>query len=83
MTIHLAFILYHFSDPSLTDIYIFIYVEIQKDDALNAQHSVEEAMTNALLRDCHKCSTRFFKEEGCNKMTCPKCRAVMCYVCKL
>ena len=25
---------------------------------------------------------RFFKEEGCNKMKCPKCGQSMCYLCR-
>lgn len=25
---------------------------------------------------------RFIKESGCNKMTCPKCKATQCYVCR-
>jgi hypothetical protein len=24
----------------------------------------------------------FVKESGCNKMTCPKCRSLSCYVCR-
>lgn len=37
-------------------------------------------MTEALLRKCYKCTRTFFKEEGCNKMTC-FCGAMMCYIC--
>jgi len=38
-------------------------------------------MFNAVVRKCPKCKKPFFKEEGCNKMTCP-CGAVSCYLCR-
>ncbi|KAJ3129993.1 hypothetical protein HK098_007259 [Nowakowskiella sp. JEL0407] len=55
--------------------------EVQKDTTLNAQHQIEEAMSLALLRECPKCKKKFFKEDGCNKMTCT-CGQIMCYVCR-
>lgn len=45
-----------------------------------AYHYLEEKMTKALIHTCYKCNRPFFKEEGCNKMTCI-CGAVMCYIC--
>lgn len=56
--------------------------EAEKDKVLDARHAVEEAMTKALMRNCPKCGQNFVKESGCNKMTCPKCRALSCYVCR-
>ena len=44
------------------------------DGKIDARHTVEEAMTNALVRSCNKCKTNFIKESGCNKMTCPSCK---------
>ncbi|KAK9248374.1 hypothetical protein V1506DRAFT_333132 [Lipomyces tetrasporus] len=55
--------------------------DLAKEDGLTARHQVEEAMTQALLRECSKCRQRFIKEDGCNKMTCSNCRNIMCYVC--
>ncbi|XP_050501008.1 uncharacterized protein LOC126880956 isoform X2 [Diabrotica virgifera virgifera] len=55
--------------------------EVEKDDDVKARVYVENKMTEALLRKCYKCAKSFFKEEGCNKMTCV-CGATMCYVCK-
>jgi hypothetical protein len=44
---------------------------------------VEMAMSNALIRNCSNCDIRFSKVDGCNKMTCPLCKHVMCYVCRM
>lgn len=52
-----------------------------QDKKLDHRHTVEEAMTDALVRTCNKCKNRFIKEDGCNKMTCTKCRNLQCYVC--
>lgn len=52
-----------------------------KDAALEQRHKIEEAMTAALIRSCATCSKPFVKEQGCNKMTCPSCGTVQCYVC--
>ncbi|KAF9432424.1 hypothetical protein BGZ76_010827 [Entomortierella beljakovae] len=40
--------------------------EQEQDNVLNAQHKVEEKMTQALLRECPKCKSRFYKTEGEN-----------------
>ena len=44
---------------------------------------VSETLTNALTHKCPKCSTKYIKEDGCNKMTCPTCGSYSCYVCNL
>ena len=49
-----------------------------KDPVLRAQ----EAMTAATVRKCPRCATPFEKRDGCNKMTCSKCRCISCYLCK-
>ncbi|KAJ3084532.1 hypothetical protein HDU99_000278 [Rhizoclosmatium hyalinum] len=58
-------------------------VKAAKDDVLNVRHTIEEAMTQALLRKCNNCASQFYKTEGCNKMTCPRCQTIMCYFVKL
>ncbi|KIO29765.1 hypothetical protein M407DRAFT_70089, partial [Tulasnella calospora MUT 4182] len=56
--------------------------EVVDDRNLDARHAVEEAMTEALMRKCPKCSKAFIKENGCNKMRCPYCQTLSCYVCR-
>ncbi|KAL5525503.1 hypothetical protein ACEPAG_6839 [Sanghuangporus baumii] len=56
--------------------------EAEEDTGLNARHKVEEAMTEALMRNCPRCKKAFIKESGCNKMTCPNCRTLSCYICR-
>lgn len=52
-----------------------------KDKKANSRHTIEEAMTAALIRSCNKCKKQFIKDYGCNKMTCPSCQNVQCYIC--
>ncbi|OAX33875.1 hypothetical protein K503DRAFT_775132, partial [Rhizopogon vinicolor AM-OR11-026] len=56
--------------------------EVSKDEELDVEHTVEEAMSRALMRNCPKCQKAFIKEDGCNKMTCPNCRTLSCYSCR-
>ncbi|KJA18481.1 hypothetical protein HYPSUDRAFT_144920, partial [Hypholoma sublateritium FD-334 SS-4] len=56
--------------------------EAEADKHLDGRHTIEEAMTAALMRNCPKCKKAFIKDEGCNKMTCPTCRTLSCYVCR-
>ncbi|OJA15761.1 hypothetical protein AZE42_05347 [Rhizopogon vesiculosus] len=56
--------------------------KVPTDKELDIQHTVEEAMSRALMRNCPKCRQAFIKERGCNKMTCPNCRTLSCYSCR-
>lgn len=56
--------------------------EVEKKDVTDYRKKVEEAMTESLIRTCPKCKSKFFKAEGCNKMTC-SCGAYVCYVCRM
>ncbi|GAQ06194.1 hypothetical protein ALT_3515 [Aspergillus lentulus] len=56
--------------------------EAKKDRGVSERHLVEEAMSEALIRNCPRCKIKIVKEFGCNKMTCPSCRCCMCYLCK-
>jgi TRIAD3 protein (E3 ubiquitin-protein ligase RNF216) len=61
--------------------------EVEKKVQASFRLSVEEAMSEAFIRECPGCkakgvSSRFFKGGAdCNKMTCPKCNGWVCYVC--
>jgi TRIAD3 protein (E3 ubiquitin-protein ligase RNF216) len=56
--------------------------EMEEDKHLDARHAIEEAMTHALMRNCPNCQKAFIKEYGCNKMTCPNCQTMSCYICR-
>ncbi|KAF6740982.1 hypothetical protein DFP72DRAFT_1026447, partial [Ephemerocybe angulata] len=56
--------------------------EVEEDRHLDGRIQIEEAMTKALMRSCPKCGKGFIKTDGCNKMTCPQCGTLSCYVCK-
>ncbi|KAJ7219375.1 hypothetical protein GGX14DRAFT_591832, partial [Mycena pura] len=56
--------------------------EMEEDKNLDGRHTIEEAMTRALMRNCPRCQKAFIKDAGCNKMTCPNCSALSCYVCR-
>jgi TRIAD3 protein (E3 ubiquitin-protein ligase RNF216) len=43
---------------------------------------VEEKMSEAVVRTCPHCHAQFMKEEGCNKMECPRCKTWICYFCR-
>jgi len=54
---------------------------VEKDVETKARTKLENAMTEAMVRQCPKCKNRFFKTEGCNLMHC-SCGATMCYLCR-
>lgn len=58
--------------------------EVEKQTETDGRKKVEEAMSEARIRTCPKegCGNRFYKVDGCNKMTCPKCRTFSCYICR-
>ena len=57
--------------------------EVEKKNVTSMRVSVEEAMSEARIRECPnpKCKKRFFKTEGCNKMSCA-CGKKICYICR-
>lgn len=55
--------------------------EVEKEKETSYRTFVENKMTEAMIRTCWHCKKRFFKVEGCNKMTCT-CGASMCYLCR-
>ncbi|XP_069117646.1 uncharacterized protein [Argopecten irradians] len=55
--------------------------EIERQGETNMRTYIETCVSEAMLRQCHRCQKRFFKEYGCNKMTCT-CGASQCYICR-
>ena len=55
--------------------------KIHTDHKDQGRKKVEEAISDAKIRHCPKCSTAFIKSDGCNKMKCP-CGILMCYICR-
>lgn len=53
-----------------------------EEEVVTTSNLIAEAMTSALTRECPGCKAKFFKSEGCNKMTCV-CGKQMCYVCRV
>ncbi|KAI1203855.1 hypothetical protein F5X97DRAFT_3602 [Nemania serpens] len=56
--------------------------EADADRGLDVRHILEEAMSEALIRRCNKCTSPFIKQDGCNKIKCNKCGTVQCDVCR-
>lgn len=55
--------------------------EFKKENGIDERHAIEEARTEALVRDCNKCKVRILKDEGCNKIICTNCRSCICDYC--
>ncbi|XP_021369677.1 uncharacterized protein LOC110460829 [Mizuhopecten yessoensis] len=55
--------------------------EIERQGERNMRTYIELCVSEAMLHKCHNCQKRFFKEYGCNKMTCT-CGASQCYLCR-
>lgn len=55
--------------------------EFSKENRQSLRKTVEEAMTEALMRKCKKCGLGYVKESGCNKIQCSRCKTMSCYVC--
>lgn len=57
--------------------------ESHTDKLEKCVHDVEEAMTQAKVRQCPNCNTKFLKDKDfCNKLKCPSCKTAICYVCR-
>uniref|UniRef100_A0A914QHK3 ATP-dependent RNA helicase n=1 Tax=Panagrolaimus davidi TaxID=227884 RepID=A0A914QHK3_9BILA len=54
--------------------------ELERQQASLRQ--IEPQMSEIVIRKCRNCNVAFVKSDGCNKMTCTKCGATSCYVCR-
>ncbi|ESO86150.1 hypothetical protein LOTGIDRAFT_129699, partial [Lottia gigantea] len=55
--------------------------EVEKKTETDMRTFIENKISESMLRTCTTCKKRFFKDFGCNKMTCT-CGTTMCYVCR-
>jgi len=61
--------------------YGLICEDVETQDESQLRRKTEEAMTEALVRKCPKCTKMLIKDAGCNKLTCP-CGTLLCNICK-
>lgn len=57
--------------------------EVEKDDEVRMRTYIENKMAEAMIRSCYNCNRPYIKQDGCNKITCCNCGALMCYICRL
>mmetsp|Transcript_19069 Transcript_19069/g.31890 ORF Transcript_19069/g.31890 Transcript_19069/m.31890 type:complete len:1165 (+) Transcript_19069:214-3708(+) len=55
--------------------------EISDSAALNTNEVATALWVQANTKKCPKCKTPIEKDEGCNHMTCKKCRYDFCWIC--
>lgn len=60
---------------------IFKPDETMREKVSYIDRMINEISTSKLTHSCIACGTKFYKEEGCNHMTCPKCKTHSCYLC--
>jgi TRIAD3 protein (E3 ubiquitin-protein ligase RNF216) len=48
---------------------------------IDKERLVEAKMNEAIVKVCPKCDAHFVKDEGCNKMECPRCNTWICFWC--
>ncbi|CAF0801568.1 unnamed protein product [Adineta steineri] len=84
------------NSPVIWDMNIYLYeaahqqnvmmmlhaLALEKGIELEKRKFIEEHVTEAMIRKCPRCTQRFYKVEGCNKMTCSSCGLFICYVCR-
>ncbi|KAJ3874538.1 hypothetical protein F5051DRAFT_335588, partial [Lentinula edodes] len=57
--------------------------EMEGEQLLECHHVIEEAMSKSLsVLNCPRCDKGGESSSSCNKMTCPFCRTMSCYVCR-
>ena len=51
------------------------------DNIETVDKMIQEIITDGLSHKCPRCKTKYFREDGCNHIKCPKCDVDSCYVC--
>lgn len=57
--------------------------KVDSTDANIIRKVVDETIDEATIHKCPQCFTKYNKEDGCNLMTCPSCKAHSCYLCNM
>lgn len=54
----------------------------ESNDEPKIRNFISEMLTEILSHKCQKCKVKYVKENGCDHITCPLCKAEMCYNCR-
>lgn len=56
-----------------------IFTKNDSDDKI--RQCIHDIISDGIGHKCPGCEVRYIRIGGCNKMTCPRCEAVSCYLC--
>ncbi|KAK3319053.1 hypothetical protein B0H66DRAFT_623415 [Apodospora peruviana] len=49
--------------------------------SMSLEEQLRDMVSEAMVRKCNECGTRYVKGHGCNKVVCPVCKTSQCYLC--
>ena len=60
---------------------VFANTDNITERCLTIDRMLQEISTTAMAHSCPSCGVKFYKDEGCNHMKCPRCGTSSCYLC--